>query len=125
MPKNKLTDSEIVAVFMKDLLHPQLALIQTIRATIKAVDDRIQERIKWNAPSYHVDNIDFLTFGPMNRPTTLLVFHHPSIIAFPSEYLEGNYKDRRLMYFKDDIDLSKKLESLTKNINFTLTKINK
>lgn len=123
MKNPKLSDSQQVETYMKDLIHPQLALIQTIRTAIKAVDDCIQERIKWNAPSYHVDHIDFLTFGPMNRPTTLLIFHHPSIVDFPSEYLEGTYKNRRLMHFKDDIDLSKKLESLTKIVNFTLTQI--
>jgi len=106
LPKKKTTkpsDEEQVASHMKALTHPLKDEMEEIRKIIKSVDKRIGERIKWNAPSYYYLQ-DMVTFGPA-RPGTpqgdklLLVFHHPFIVKIKSELLEGDYKDRRLLYF--------------------------
>lgn len=101
--------------FLIETAHPQLRLINDIRLLIKNTSSQLSERIKWNAPSYHLNETDIVTFGPLNRKNIMLVFHHPSIILFDSSYLEGNYKDRRLMYFKED-SLNKEQSHILKEI---------
>ncbi|MEO7989000.1 MAG: DUF1801 domain-containing protein [Chryseolinea sp.] len=100
----KLSDEEQVTSYMKTLKHPLKDEMEELRKIIKGVDKRIDERIKWNAPSYYYIQ-DMVTFGPA-RPGSpqgdklLLVFHHPFIVKIKSELLEGEYKDRRLAYFE-------------------------
>jgi len=103
MAKNsnaRLTDVEQVKLYMKNITHPLKAEMEAIRKIIKGVDKRIGERIKWNAPSYFF-NQDMVTFGPVKENRILLVFHHPFIVKIKSELLEGEYKDRRLLYLPD------------------------
>ncbi len=121
----KLSDEEQVANYMHALKHPLKAEMEELRKIIKGVDKRIGERIKWNAPSYYYLQ-DMVTFGPA-RPNTpngdklLLVFHHPFIVQIKSELLEGDYKDRRLVYFTNmkEIKSNKKelLRIITELIN--------
>ncbi|MBS1636135.1 MAG: DUF1801 domain-containing protein [Bacteroidetes bacterium] len=93
-------DAESVEAFMASLEHPYKAELEALRKMIKAADKRLQERIKWNAPSYYYKE-DLVTFGPMRQHKIMLVFHHPYIVHIKSPLLEGNYKDRRLVYFAD------------------------
>lgn len=102
---SKLTDAEQVAAWMTTLHHPLKDGIQDIRECITSADPRIRERIKWNAPSYHLNGTDIVTFGPRRGDKVLLVFHHPAIVGIRSGLLEGDFKDRRLAWFgsRDDI----------------------
>jgi len=111
--------------FIRNFNHPQVELIQEIRTRIKNVNGAIAERIKWNAPCYHIDEIDFVTFAPLSRPEVMLVFHHPSIVVCQNEFLEGKYKDRRLMYFKESTNRKYQLDELVKVIQFSLQEIEK
>ena len=48
-----------------------------------------------------------------------LVFHHPHIVNIPSDLLEGDYKDRRMMYLKDAAAVKKhkkELEQIMKEL---------
>ena len=93
-------DSKKVEAFMKALQHPLKKEIEAVRNIIKKSDSKISERIKWNAPSYYATE-DLVTFNPRNEDRVHLVFHHPAIVKIKSPLLEGNYKDRRMMYFSD------------------------
>jgi len=53
----------------------------------------------------------------------LLVFHHPFVVKIKSPLLEGNYKDRRLIYFKNKADAESKTKELTRIINEILKMI--
>ncbi len=98
--KVKPTDAELVDAFMEKLEHPLKEEIEAVRKIIKG-NDNISERIKWNAPSYHTFGQDFVTFNPRALEHVHLVFHHPYIVDIKSELLGGDYKDRRMMYFKN------------------------
>ena len=103
-PKSKsggLTDAEKVIRFMLGLVHPLKAEMEAVREIINAVNPEISERIKWNAPSYHYHGVDLVTFNPRLSGKVHLVFHHIAIVQVKSDLLEGTYKDRRMMYFKD------------------------
>jgi uncharacterized protein YdhG (YjbR/CyaY superfamily) len=94
------TDEEQVNKYMEALSHPLKKEIEAVRKIIKGCDRRINERIKWNAPSYYT-SADMVTFNPRAQQYVHLVFHHPAIVKIKSTLLEGEYKDRRMVYFAD------------------------
>jgi uncharacterized protein YdhG (YjbR/CyaY superfamily) len=92
--------------------------IDAVRKIIKTVTPELNERIKWNAPSYYYKE-DVVTFGPSRDGKILLVFHHPLIVKIKSPLLEGNFKDRRLLYFKTPQEITtgkKELERILKEL---------
>jgi len=89
--------------------------IDAVRKLIKKAVPSLRERIKWNAPSYYT-TADLLTFGPYKNNRILLVFHHPAIVKIKSPLLEGEFKDRRLVYFDGARDAVKKEKELTRII---------
>lgn len=99
--RSKPDDAAQVADFMEQLQHPLKAEIEALRAVIKSAGPGIGERIKWAAPSYHVGGEDLLTFNPRMQDKVHLVLHHPHIEAVASPLLEGDYKSRRMAFFKD------------------------
>lgn len=95
-----MTDKEKVSEYMAKLKHPLFVEIEAVRKIIKGSDKRISERIKWNAPSYYYKE-DMVTFNHRNQKAVHLVFHNPAIVKIKSPLLLGDYKDRRMTYFKD------------------------
>ena len=93
-------DSAQVADYMSKLKHPLKPEIEALREIIKKSNKTISERIKWNAPSYYAD-ADFVTFNHRMLDKVHLIFHHPAIEKIKSPLLEGDYKGRRMTYFKD------------------------
>jgi len=96
---------------MDQLQHPLKAEIESVRKIIKASHPGISERIKWNAPSYYFKE-DMVTFHTRELKKVHLVFHHPSIVKIKSPFLEGDYKDRRMMYFRDKSELKERKKEL-------------
>jgi hypothetical protein len=96
----KKTDAEKVSEYMHLLDHPLKEEIDAVRDIIKNAHPGITERIKWNAPSYYT-SADLVTFNPRMTQKVHLVFHHAAIVTIASALLEGDYQDRRMMYFKD------------------------
>ncbi|MCF0048655.1 DUF1801 domain-containing protein [Dyadobacter sp. LJ53] len=112
----KPSNAEQVAAYMEELQHPLKAEIEAIRSIIKDANPEIKERIKWNAPSYYTTT-DLLTFNPRLQTKVHLVFHHIAIVQIASEFLEGDYKDRRMMYFTDMADVQAKKVLLQSILN--------
>lgn len=110
--KKDRNDTDAVNAYLEKLEHPLKNEIEAVRAIIKASSSDIKERIKWNAPSFFT-NVDLVTFHPRNQKQVHLVFHHEAIVNIHSEWLLGDYKDRRMMYFDDMNDITKKQKVLT------------
>lgn len=100
-----------VEEYMSRLEHPLKAELNILRATIKSSDSRLAERIKWNAPSYYIQD-DLLTFNLHLAKQIRLVLHHPAIVKVQSHILEGNYPDRRLIYFNSAEEVESKKSEL-------------
>lgn len=100
--KAALPDAEKVKDWLAQLDPVQRKATDAVRKIIKAAAPVLRERIKWNAPSFYY-NDDIVTFGPYKNNKILLVFHHPAIVKIKSPLLEGNYKDRRLLYLGPDL----------------------
>jgi uncharacterized protein YdhG (YjbR/CyaY superfamily) len=122
--KKKAAPANKEAAQVKDWLDKQdPALrkeIDVVRKLIKKAVPSLNERIKWNAPSYY-STVDLFTFGPYKNNRILLVFHHPAIVEIKSPLLEGEYKDRRLVYFNSSKEAVKNEKELTRIIRL-LTK---
>jgi len=109
--ENKTDD---VNAFMQQLDHPMKAEIEAVRAIIKA-NPKIAERIKWNAPSFfYLD--DLATLHVKTKQQVHLIFHHPAIVKIKSLLLEGDYKDRRMMYFVNMKEIRARKKELTRII---------
>ncbi len=119
----KLTDEEQVNNWLDKLDPVVKEEINAIRNIIKKASPKLSERIKWNAPSYHFNQADLLTFGPYKKDKILLVFHHPAVVKITSPLLEGDYKDRRLLYFKNKAEATKNKKELTRIITQILIQI--
>ena len=109
LPKKKTakpTDEENVREWLAKLDPATKKQVDAVRSTIKTASPKLNERIKWNAPSYYYKE-DIVTFGPSRKKDqVLLVFHHPNIVKIKSTLLEGNYKDRRLVYFNSPAEIT-------------------
>jgi uncharacterized protein YdhG (YjbR/CyaY superfamily) len=120
----KTTDEEQVNAWLKKLSPAVKKEIDPVRTIIKAASNKLKERIKWNAPSYYT-SVDILTFGPYKKDKILLVFHHPAVVKVKSVLLEGDYKDRRLVYFKNSAEAEKNKKELTRIIKELVKMIDK
>jgi len=113
----KLTEAEQVIEWMNKLDPEMKPAVDAVRKVIKAAGPKLNERIKWNAPSYYYKE-DLVTFGPTKgQDKIILVFHHPKIVKIKSDLLTGEYKDRRLTYFnslKEIKESRKELERIIK-----------
>jgi uncharacterized protein YdhG (YjbR/CyaY superfamily) len=113
-----------VATYLKAVPETFRPIVNAVRKIITASDKRLQERIKWNAPSYYFIE-DLVTFGPIRKEKMVLVFHHPSVVKLNSPLLEGNYKDRRLYWFGSLKEIKSAEKELVKIIRFIISEIDK
>lgn len=63
-----------VDAFVAKLRHPLEVEINALRKLIRGVDGRIVEEIKWNAPSYKLDE-HFATFNLRKPDSIQLILH--------------------------------------------------
>jgi len=106
--------TEEVNAFMEELHHPLHAEIEAVRTIIKA-NRKIEERVKWNAPSFFYKD-DLATIHVKAKQQVHLIFHHPAIVKIKSKWLEGDYKDRRMMYFENMEQIKARKKELTRII---------
>jgi uncharacterized protein YdhG (YjbR/CyaY superfamily) len=113
---NSENKSAEVNAFMQELDHPLKAEIEAVRSIIKKANKKIAERVKWNAPSFfYID--DLATIHVKAQQHVMLIFHHPVIVKIKSKLLEGDYKDRRMMYFNNMKEITARKKELTRIIN--------
>src|SRR6185436_2566710 len=100
--------------FMQALDHPFKAEVQVVRDIIKGVDKDIAEEVKWKAPSFNYKGEYLVTFNLREEKRIHLVFHNPMISRVKSELLEGDYVDRRMVYFVNMQDIKSNKSALEK-----------
>ena len=127
-PKRKkgspVSRTDKVDEFLANLSHPRKAEVEAVRSIIKGVDKNIAEEVKWNAPSFNYKGEYLVTFNLRETEHIHLVFHNPRIPEVKSALLEGNYKDRRMLYLADMDDIRAKKTALEKIIK-QLIKLNR
>jgi uncharacterized protein YdhG (YjbR/CyaY superfamily) len=127
LPKKKkgspVSRTDKVDEFLENLSHPLKAEVEAVRSIIKGVNKDINEEIKWNAPSFNFKGEYLVTFNLRDEKRIHLVFHNPQISKAKSKLLEGDYKDRRMMYFSGMEDIEAKKAELEKILR-QLVKLN-
>ena len=110
----KLTDAEQFDALMAALDHPLKAEIEALRTIIKAASPELGERVKWNAPSYHLGKHDMAAFNLRQTGFVQLVLVFPGGLMIEDRrgLLEGDYKDRRLARFDSMADVEAKRPAL-------------
>jgi len=66
---------EQVASYFSKLDHPLKKVMESVREIILSTNKEITEHIKWNAPSFCIDDDDRITFNLYRNECVLLVFH--------------------------------------------------
>jgi hypothetical protein len=110
-PKPLVNETDKVDAWMTALDHPLKAEMQAVREAILAAHPGITERIKWAAPSFGYKT-DMATFNHRTEKHVHLVVHNGVVMNDTTGYLEGDYVDRRMMYFKDAADIANKKQAL-------------
>jgi hypothetical protein len=111
----KRSGTEEVDAFMAALDHPFKVEVQAVRAIIKGVHPGITEQIKWQAPSFSYQGY-LVTFNLWARQHVHLVFHNGALLNDKTGLLEGEYPDRRMLYFKDMAEVQAKQAALVEFI---------
>ena len=121
----KPTEQKQVNEWMDKLDAGMKPAIDAVRKIIKAAGPELNERIKWNAPSYYFKE-DIVTLGPVRgKDKIILVFHHPKIVKIKSDLLKGDYKDRRLTYFNSIKEIKENKKELERIIKQSIEMIGK
>ena len=58
--------------------------------------------------------MDLFTFNLSNKKEIRLVFHHPAVVQLASPLLEGDWKDRRIAFFRTPESVETNLAELTR-----------
>ena len=123
--KPKLTDEEQVAEWMNNLAAKMKPAVDAVRKIIKGASAKLNERIKWNAPSYYYKE-DVVTFGPTKaKDKLILVFHHPTIVKLKSSLLQGDYKGRRLVFLNSAKEIKEAQVELARIIKESIALMDK
>ncbi|SER64965.1 DUF1801 domain-containing protein [Pedobacter rhizosphaerae] len=104
--RNKLSGKEQVDAFMEGLEHPFKAEIEKLRGIILQANNKLEERVKWNAPSfYYQRDMAALNLRAKGYVQIIFIFYEGNMIDSP--LLLGTWKDRREARFfsLDDIDV--------------------
>ena len=109
MAARKKSGPEQVADFISSLEHPLKEEIEIVRHIILSTNDKITEKIKWNAPSFCYEGEDRITFNLHGKGYFRLIFHcgakvkernlNEPLIADPDGILEWKAADRAIMSF--------------------------
>ena len=108
MNKNPKVDE-----YMQKLDNPFKETWEGIREIILGVDPKMEEDIKWGAPTF-IYNGNLATFNPRAKKFVNLTFHTGALIDDPDGVLEGDAKEARVFRVESDEELSKKKAGLEK-----------
>jgi len=112
MGKNPTVDQ-----YMDVLENPMKPLWAEIREIILAADVKMEEGIKWGAPTFMYKG-NMATFNPRAKKFVNLTFHTGAEIDDPYGVLEGDAKEARVFRAVDSKELAEKkagLEALVRN----------
>jgi hypothetical protein len=103
--RKKLSGKEEVDLFIEALEHPFKVEIERLRAIILQANTKLQERVKWNAPSFHYEK-DMAAFNLRAKGYVQIIFIFYDGNMIDSPLLLGSWKDRREARFfsLDDIE---------------------
>lgn len=106
MPRNAAVDA-----WFEKYDNPQRANVQRVREIILAADPRIDECIKWSAPTFTYKG-NAASFFPKSKQHVSLMFHQGAAIPGEHALLEGDAETGRSARFVDAADVEAKKAAL-------------
>jgi hypothetical protein len=91
--------------------NPQKDLVQAVRKVILDADPRVEEAIKWKAPTF-MYNGNIASFFPRSKKAVSLMFHTGASLPNPDGLLEGEGDTSRTARIADAADLDAKRDAL-------------
>jgi hypothetical protein len=108
MNKNQTVDT-----YMQELDNPLKDIWEQIRDIVLGVDPKMEEDIKWGAPTF-IYKGNLATFNPRAKKFVNLTFHTGALIIDPDDVLEGDAKEARVFRVESSEELSAKKSGLEK-----------
>ncbi|EMR03078.1 DUF1801 domain-containing protein [Cesiribacter andamanensis] len=118
--------------FLDKLEHPLKQEIEVVRALILAAKPELNEHIKWNAPSFCLQQEDRITFNLKSRDSIRLIFHRGAkakaplgkgyLIEDASGLLDWAAPDRAIATFTGMADVEAKKAALADVVKAWLAK---
>ena len=114
--------TESVDAYLAALEHPHKKGVQVLRKAILSIDARIREEVKWNAPSFCLED-HFATFRLHPGSVFQLILHTGAkvkaspkqfLIDDPQSLLKWATKDRCIITFESDADAMNKSAVVTR-----------
>jgi len=108
-----------VDAYMGTLAHPMAGQVERLRSAILNTDSRINESIKWNAPSFYIDD-HFATFNLHYSDRVQIVLHagakvNPDAKQFEIADTAGLLKwaaaDRAIVTFTSEAEIDEQLDA--------------
>lgn len=115
--QTQLLGKEEVDVYLENLDHPFKAEVELLRSVILSANDQLEERIKWNSPSFYFVK-DFAAFNLRAKGYVQIIFiFYDGNIIESEGLLQGKWKDRREARFYSLIDIHNKTSQLKDFVN--------
>ena len=115
MNKNKTVEE-----YMAELDNPHRDLWESIRDIILGVNTKMEEDIKWGAPTF-IYKGNLATFNPRAKKFVNLTFHTGALIPDPEGVLEGDAKEARVFRVESADELASKRSGLIKVVENWIT----
>ena len=87
--------------------NPQKALVLAVRDVVLAADPRVDECIKWQAPTFTYEG-NIASFFPKAKKHVSLMFHTGATLPDPDGILDGDGATSRSLKVLDEEDLAAK-----------------
>jgi uncharacterized protein YdhG (YjbR/CyaY superfamily) len=126
--KSSQTDPAVEA-YLKSLDHPAKKEIASIRKIILGVDPAIREGIKWNSPSFRLD--DWFATLNLHKGQVRLILHtgaktksmNQTSVPDPKGLLQWLAKDRAMLAFEGEKDVKAKRTALAAVVKLWIRKL--
>ena len=118
-----------VEAYLKSLAHPAKKVVEAIRKIILGVDPAIREGIKWNSPSFRLD--DWFATLNLHKGQVRLILHtgakvkssNKTNVPDPKRMLQWLGKDRAMVTFEGEKDVKAKRTALADVIREWIQKV--
>ena len=100
-----------VDAYMEKKAHPLTAEINRVREIILETDERVEETIKWQSPTFMYKG-NIASFFMNAKKHVSLMFHKGATLPNPHGLLVGDGKEGRNAKFADMADIENKKDAL-------------
>ncbi|TCD26189.1 DUF1801 domain-containing protein [Pedobacter psychrodurus] len=115
--KERMQKADQVDDYMEKLEHPFKQEIERLRSIILNSNSKLQERVKWNSPSfYYIKDLAAFNLRANGYVQIIFIFYDGNMIE-DSSLLQGNWKDRREARFSSMVDVEAKQPALEQFVN--------